>query len=328
MKKVCLTNRPPFSLLRLEDAPSSFRYMQMPTWLFGDMRFQGISLEAKVVYTFLLHRFRLSKMNGWTNEQGEVFVIYPREALAQDAGISYRKVIACFRELLAADLIWEQRCGRGLANHIYFAVMSSESKEIGHTALSNADQTESDNDCPAVISPTVEVPNQQFKTCKNGTFRNAITAVPEVPFLHANKKDIIKKDNSKNEKVSQSVNMRMPDCCFAYLDEEQTLSDILVKSELDVLPDAEASVFRNAVTRLFYSDRYPVGHSILPKQAIRSHLRLLDGGIILDTREKIRANKSKQIRNSTGYIMTCLINNICEYHSDIMVDPVLNSMQC
>jgi hypothetical protein len=72
-------------------------------------------------------------MNGWVNSEGEVFIIFPREKLAEEIGVSYRKAIACFKELLAANLIWEQRIGRGNANHIYLAsVVLSEESTVNH----------------------------------------------------------------------------------------------------------------------------------------------------------------------------------------------------
>jgi hypothetical protein len=80
-----------------------------------------LSLEAKVVYMFLLNRFQLSRLNGWINDDGEVFIIYTRQSLADEIQISYRRVIDCMKELSALDLIWEHRCGRGDANQIYLA---------------------------------------------------------------------------------------------------------------------------------------------------------------------------------------------------------------
>ena len=47
-----------------------------------------MSLDAKVTYTFLLNRFQLSRKNGWVNDRGEVFVIFPRKALAKELGPS------------------------------------------------------------------------------------------------------------------------------------------------------------------------------------------------------------------------------------------------
>jgi hypothetical protein len=104
------------------------------------------------------------------------------------------------------------------------------------------------------------------------------------------------------------------------------LEHILENCELHVLPDEEADVFRNAVTRLFYSDSLRIGSAVLPRQVIRSHLYGIDGTVLLDTREKLRRNTDKQIKNSTAYVMTTLLNNVWELKSDLMVDPCLNQM--
>jgi len=69
-----------------------------------------------------------------------------------------------------------------------------------------------------------------------------------------------------------------------------------------------------------------VGNAVLPGPVIRSHLHNLDGTVLLDTREKLRRNLSKQVKNSTAYIMAALLNNIWECKSDLMVDPYLNSL--
>ncbi len=50
-------------------------HLPMPRWLFDDSRYMGLALEAKVVYTFLLNRFHLSRRNGWTNEDGCILII-------------------------------------------------------------------------------------------------------------------------------------------------------------------------------------------------------------------------------------------------------------
>ena len=59
MKAATLSKRPGFSLMRQSDV-QSFYHLQMPRWLFYDKRYMPLSLEAKVVYTFLLNRFQLS----------------------------------------------------------------------------------------------------------------------------------------------------------------------------------------------------------------------------------------------------------------------------
>jgi len=118
MKAAKLTEHPSFRLMRQTDVQNVW-HMQMPRWLFSDPRYADMSLDAKVAYTFLLNRFQLSRRNGWVNDAGEVFVIFPRKALAKELRICEQRVTAAFRKLAELQLIWEKRCGRGDANQIY-----------------------------------------------------------------------------------------------------------------------------------------------------------------------------------------------------------------
>ena len=78
MRAATMKERPSFPLMRQTDVQTIY-HMQMPRWLFSDPRYSDMPLEAKVAYTFLLNRFQLSRRNGWVNELGEVFVIFPHE---------------------------------------------------------------------------------------------------------------------------------------------------------------------------------------------------------------------------------------------------------
>ena len=120
MRAAKLKERPGFSLMKQTDIQNLY-YMQMPRWLFSDPRYADMSLDAKVTYTFLLNRFQLSRRKGWINDQGEVFVIFPRLALAKELRVCEKRVTAAFRILAGRQLIWEKRCGRGDANQIYLA---------------------------------------------------------------------------------------------------------------------------------------------------------------------------------------------------------------
>ena len=122
MKPATLPQRPTFALMKLTDV-ISFYHLQMPRWLFCDSKYKEFSLEAKVAYTFLLNRFQLSRMNGWVNDAGEVYIVFTREDLAREMVVSYRKAIESFQELAQAALIWERRLGRGYPNQIYLAAV-------------------------------------------------------------------------------------------------------------------------------------------------------------------------------------------------------------
>ena len=123
MRAAKMTERPSFQLMVQTDVQSIY-HMQMPRWLFSDPRYCEMSLDAKVTYTFLLNRFQLSRRNGWVNERGEVFVIFPRKALAKELRICEQRVTAAFKKLVELELVWEKRCGRGDANQIYLAYVT------------------------------------------------------------------------------------------------------------------------------------------------------------------------------------------------------------
>ena len=122
MKAAPMTKKPSFPLMKQGDIQNIY-HLQMPRWLFTEPRYMGLSLEAKVAYTFLLNRFQLSRLNGWINDDGEVFIVYTRRSLASEMQVSYHKIIEAMKELSSAGLIWERRCGRGDANQIYLALV-------------------------------------------------------------------------------------------------------------------------------------------------------------------------------------------------------------
>ena len=99
MRAAKMKERPTFQLMCQTDVQSIY-HMQMPRWLFSDPRYCEMSLDAKVTYTFLLNRFQLSRRNGWVNERGEVFVIFPRKALAKELRICEQRVTAAFKKLV------------------------------------------------------------------------------------------------------------------------------------------------------------------------------------------------------------------------------------
>ena len=110
MRAAKMKERPTFQLMCQTDVQSIY-HMQMPRWLFSDPRYCEMSLDAKVTYTFLLNRFQLSRKNGWVNDHGEDFVIFPRKALAKELRICEQRVTAAFKKLVELKLVWENAAG-------------------------------------------------------------------------------------------------------------------------------------------------------------------------------------------------------------------------
>ena len=333
MRAAQMKQRPDFALMRQTDIQSIY-YMQMPRWLFSDPRYAELSLEAKVAYTFLLNRFQLSRRKGWTNDQGEVFVIFPRKALAKELRICEQRVTAAFRQLVEAKLVWEKRCGRGDANQIYLARVepeddpdyectpfSSEGYEDGGSRTADSEVLGDDEEETPEAQESQDVLFQNRESCGS---RTADIALPEPQDLRSSKKEKREIELIQKE-VSPSVDTAREAGQTDGQDEEE-LTGILDACELSYFPPETARVFENAIERLFYSDSLRIGNATLPQKRVRSRLRELDNMILREAASKLAANTEHDIRNSTAYTMATIFNAISESESDLMVDPYLNSI--
>ncbi|MBR4657550.1 MAG: replication initiator protein A [Oscillospiraceae bacterium] len=328
MRAAQMKERPGFDLMKQTDIQNLY-YMQMPRWLFSDPRYSEMSLEAKVTYTFLLNRFQLSRRKGWVNEDGEVFVIFPRKALAQELRICEKRVIAAFRKLAELHLIWEKRCGRGDANQIYLARVEPMDDPAYECAPFHSESYENDGSRTADLTVLPEEEGQepqdrQLKNGRTGSSRTAETAVAELPILQSSNKEIRNTDQSQ-KKVSPSVRASPPG--DGRTDDEKELMGILDACELFSFPADTARVFENAIERLYYSDSFRIGNATLPRSRVRSRLRLLDGMILQEAERKLTSNLEREVINSTAYTMATIFNCISESESDLIVDPYLNSLR-
>ena len=218
-----------------------------------------MSLDAKVAYTFLLNRFQLSRRNGWVNDFGEVFVIFPRKELARELRICEQRVTAAFRTLKELNLIWEKRCGRGDANQIYLAtVVPQDDPDYTSAPFVDPDDGASRTadsevlDGPDPSAPSQEPQDQSAKNRESRVSRTANTEVPEPQKARPSYKDLSHTYPSHTD-VSLSVPRGN-----RLADEEAELTGILDACELQCFSRETARVFENAIERLFYGDSFRV----------------------------------------------------------------------
>ena len=94
------------------DLPPYFPYPQF----LMDMR---LSHTAALAYALLLDRAHLSQLNGWTDEAGRVYIVFPVEKIAAALNRSLSSAKNALAELSAAGLIERKRRGQFLPNLIY-----------------------------------------------------------------------------------------------------------------------------------------------------------------------------------------------------------------
>lgn len=179
---------------------------------------------------------------------------------------------------------------------------------------------------PRVALSSVSVKQHHFITQRLLLARCISQNVLDIGYIL--KKEKNNTEQRYTEKVRPSVLAHgTPDTGQMDRTECEMLEQILEDCELWVLPEEVHGAFRNAIERLFFSESFTVGKVRLPQERVRSHLWLIDGMVLQDAYQKLRANTVQKVKNSTAYLMSTLFNAIHEGQSDLLVDPFLNAMQ-
>ena len=301
-------------------------FLKIPKAMFANETYRRLSSDAKLAYALLYDRLSLSKLNGWINERDEVYLIYTREEIAEDLGITYKKAIAAFRELAEVNLIAEQRCGRGMPNRIYI-VKPDLDAETAKKYVKRENLRTADSAYQAEIETASDMPDSLSMNCENGTSRTAESEAQDVPESHTNHTDNIKIDYNHTDS-SQSVPFPqyLPDETDRRADEIGRFDFILDNCQLDTFEDEERRILYDALERLYYSDSVKIGNAILPRANVRSRMYEIDVNTLQSALDKLHRNTA-QIRNVTAYVMSTIFNCITEEYSSVHVAPFLNEMR-
>ena len=164
----------------------SFSFYRIPKMLFTDERFAGLTCEAKVLYGLMLDRMSLSVRNGWLDEDGKVYIIFPIEEIREYIKCSVQKAVNLIHELetgTGIGLIEKTRPGMGKANVFYIKNFMAIIEEIS-VSEDEDPSCESDKD-------------EQKKLKKAKTSKNQKSGLPETRNQDFQKLEV---KTSKNQK--------------------------------------------------------------------------------------------------------------------------------
>ena len=100
-------------------------------------RYMPMMMQAKVLYSIVLERSRLSVKNNWVNADGEVYFVYPVDKLCAMTGLSKPTVIKAKKELIKYGLLEEVRTGR--ANRMYLIEPQADQSDFFKLDIQDAD---------------------------------------------------------------------------------------------------------------------------------------------------------------------------------------------
>lgn len=108
-------------------------YLPFPKFLLE----QSLSNTAKILYSVLISRAQLSQKNGWVDELGRVYFIYPIHQMAVDLGKGDTTIKMALKELTEAKLLERVSEGRGKANRLYLLLFDDKvgQKSVGDNRI-------------------------------------------------------------------------------------------------------------------------------------------------------------------------------------------------
>ena len=120
-----------------------YTFYRIPKALIKGVRYQHVTMEAKLLYGILLDRMSLSCKNDWCDASGKVFIIYTLEELMEDFSCSDKTATKLLRELEQSDLIVRQRQGLGKPSLIYVKQIQQSEEVVSPRRLRKQQQQQS-----------------------------------------------------------------------------------------------------------------------------------------------------------------------------------------
>jgi len=189
-------------------------FYQTPRFLTaGEFAGNKLTNNARILYTLLLDRHRISVKNNWFDDNGEVYIYFKREEMENQIGLSKVTIIKVMQELKDVLLVEEKQQGLNKPNKIYLLspiIGNDESPTpyIDPDADYNPEKSEDYEDEAEYDSMTggdiysvlPSVQELNTRTLKNYTAGSIETIRPEVQKLNPN-------DNKANHNKKKNNNM-------------------------------------------------------------------------------------------------------------------------
>ena len=230
--------------------------------------------DAKTLYGILLDRMGLSVKNGWLDEQGRVYIIFPVQEVMDALGCADNKATKLFRELENAGLVERKRRGLGKPNLIYV-------KNFADPRYRNRDK----NDSGTADSGEQDAAKQR----RNKTEWNNTEMSETDPFLSGEGGSADERTQLE-EYFSQSLEVDL--LLRLCPDEENTIYQIV-----DLLVDTCST--KRKILRIAGDDK--------PAEVVRSRLKKLNADHIRFVLDSLAENTAP-VRNMKQYLLAMLYN--------------------
>ena len=113
-----MTEMPCFDYYYAADG-EQFSSINIPKTILTNMKFRGLSAEAKILYGAMLGHLGTSLQNGWITLNDEVYIIYTLYEMQSDVGFTSEKLLNLEKELENYGLIEKKDNRLGMYERIF-----------------------------------------------------------------------------------------------------------------------------------------------------------------------------------------------------------------
>ena len=161
-------------------------YFQFPVFLME----LPLSQTARITYMILYDRARLSQKNGWVDEEGRVYFVFPIREICKTIGRGESAIKQALNDLEMAGLLVRKRGGFANANRLYLriplSILDGKTTSIStDKQLSNSRKKELTTDGLTTPNKVIETSNkkQSYRTNAGSSFTNNVgrTLKPSLP---------------------------------------------------------------------------------------------------------------------------------------------------
>lgn len=260
-----------------------FMFYRVPKLLFQLDKFIELSTDAKVMYGLLLDRVGISSSNGWTDEDGRVYIIFTIEEASKMLRCSQKKAVRVFKELCDLGLVEKKRQGLGKPSLIYVKNFLDEESKI------------------------------QFLNCKNDNSGQVKSTIQEVSKVQGNNINTNNTEyiNNNSNRISEAVDNRSEAMEMRSSYKSLVLDNIQYGSLLKTYPYDRELI--DEIVELMVdvicsnAKKIRVGGDDKPSQVVKSVFSKLNYEHVTYVIDGLNENTTK-IRNMRQYLIAALYN--------------------
>ena len=278
----------------------------------------------KLIYTLIRNRLNLSIENEIKNEDGNYYIYYSQEDIADFVDCSTKSVINSFERLRENNYIKTEKQKNGALKIFFYEIECNkyEKKEI--EILENQNETHS---TLLISEPVVEVPQEKISQ-------------PSVKFSDGSEKSSYKKEINNNNKINKKENFKYSDNIISHHIYHNPIKDInpevidmiknydrellLLKQQIEYddlviaySKDIELiDEFILTCIDMLTSEYTYINKQAKPLSVIRSVLKRLSCSHIIEMVYKFNSLTTK-INNVQGYIKTMIYNSCISLKASI-----------